>query len=76
MSRLRRGQRHIRCYSITTKRPPHTLYRTSATVRKILIQLLPQDGVLLSEERDGCARLPGPTCPAHSVHIGLHAAKR
>ena len=53
-------------------RLPRTLWPSSATVRKILIQALLQDGVLLSEERDGCARLPSPARPAHSVHIGLH----
>ena len=45
-------------------------------MRKILIQTLLQDGVLLCEERDGCACLPGPACPAHSVHIGLHATEK
>lgn len=59
-----------------TPRLPLTLWRSSATVLKILIQTLLQDGVLLCEERDGCACLPGPACPAHSVHIGLHATEK
>ena len=62
--------------SITTTRLPHTLRRSSATICKILIQPLLQDGVLLCEQRDGCACLPGPACPAHSVHIGLYATER
>ena len=61
---------------IATPRLVRTLWRSSTTVCKILIQPLLQDGVLLSEQRDGCACLPGPACPAHPVHIGLHAAER
>lgn len=76
VSDLKIGHMPEKTMGVTTIRLPHTLWRSSATVREILIQLLVQESILYSEQRDGCARLPGPARPAHSVHIGLHARRK